>query len=198
MTGVSSVMARISQIQSIASQVGGGFGSTLQATIGATPAASEEDVPVTTGSVESTQVDLIGEPTPPPAGAGRWQAAIERAAAANGIDPKLLTAVVWVESGFDPNAVSHAGAIGLAQLMPATAEGLGVDPYDPEQNLEGGARFLSAMIEKFGGRTDLGLAAYNAGPARVASLYDGGPGVPIAEGYVSAVMNRYEQLGGTP
>jgi soluble lytic murein transglycosylase-like protein len=132
-----------------------------------------------------------------PAGAARWQAAIDRAAAAEGIDPKLLTAVVWVESGFTPDAVSHAGAIGLAQLMPGTAELLGVDPYDPEQNLAGGARFLREMIDRFG-RVDLALAAYNAGPARVAREHDGGPGVPVSAGYVETVFDRYRQLGGTP
>jgi soluble lytic murein transglycosylase-like protein len=197
-TGISEVMSRISQIQSMASGVGAGFGMTLHGAVSASTdaATTTESSADPTYEARSNSVDIIGEPTPLPGGAGRWQAAVERAASANGIDPKLLTALVWVESGFDPNAVSSAGAIGLAQLMPDTAEGLGVDPYDPEQNLEGGARFLAAMIDRFG-RTDLALAAYNAGPAKVASLHDGGPGVPVAEGYVSAVLDRYEQLGGT-
>lgn len=199
MTGIGAVMSRIGQIQSMASQIGGGFGTTLDATI----AASSGEVGSTghahamTPASEIETVELVGGPTPLPAGAARWQASIERAAIQNGVDPKLFTALVWVESGFDPNAVSHAGAIGLAQLMPATAEGLGVDPYDPQQNLDGGARFLSAMVDKFG-RTDLALAAYNAGPARVASLHDGGAGVPVAQEYVAAVYDRYRQLGGTP
>ena len=131
-----------------------------------------------------------------PATAHRWRPAIVRAAQAAGIDPKLLTALVWTESGFRADAVSPAGAVGLAQLMPGTAEQLGVDPYDPYENLEGGARFLRSMIDRFG-RVDLALAAYNAGPARVARLHDGGPGVPIAEDYVTTVMDRYRILGGT-
>jgi soluble lytic murein transglycosylase-like protein len=136
--------------------------------------------------------------TPPPAGAGRWQASIHRAAAAAGVDPQLLTAVVWTESDFVPDAVSEAGAIGLAQLMPATAEMLGVDPNDPEQNLVGGARYLSDMIERYGGRLDLALAAYNAGPTRVSRLRDGGSDVPISGQYVQKVLDRFQQLGGTP
>jgi len=131
-----------------------------------------------------------------PAEAHRWRPAIFRAARAAGIDPALLTAVVWTESGFKADAVSPAGAIGLAQLMPGTADQLGVNPYDPYQNLEGGARFLRTMIDRFG-RLDLALAAYNAGPARVARLYSGGPGVPIAQDYVATVIDHYRTLGGS-
>jgi soluble lytic murein transglycosylase-like protein len=200
MTGISSVMARMEQIQSMAIRVGPGFqgalgaamagdASTATAPISDDPRLRTPDTP----TVDAT--DAASENLPP--GAARWQASIDRAARANGIDPKLLTAVVWVESGFRQDAVSHAGAIGLAQLMPGTADQLAVDPYDPDQNLDGGARFLSAMIDRFG-RTDLALAAYNAGPARVGSLWDGGDGVPVAEGYVTAVFDKYKQLGGTP
>lgn len=199
MTGVSHVMSRISQIQSMAQRVGGGFGATLEAAIGSSPAAASQQTAAHSSSRIRTESPTAGVDVGDaqlPAGAARWQGSIERAATRNGIEPRLLTALVWVESNFKPEAVSHAGAIGLAQLMPDTANQLGVDAYDPEQNLDGGARFLAAMIDRFG-RTDLGLAAYNAGPARVASLYDGGAGVPVAEGYVSAVLNRYEQLGGT-
>lgn len=142
------------------------------------------------------------EPTPaPPATsevipveAARWSPAIHRAAAAAGIDPQLLTALVWTESSFVPDAVSSAGAIGLAQLMPETARLLGVDPTDPEQNLAGGARFLAEMLDRFG-RTDLALAAYNAGPTTVTRLHDGGDGVPVAHSYVQTVLARYEILG---
>lgn len=135
-------------------------------------------------------------PDPLPPAAYRWRPAIVRAAQAAGIDPELLTAVVWTESGFQADAVSPAGAIGLTQLMPGTADQLGVDPYDPYQNLEGGARFLRTMIDRFG-RLDLALAAYNAGPVRVSRLHDGGPEVPVAQGYVTTVMDRYRTLGGS-
>jgi soluble lytic murein transglycosylase-like protein len=194
--GVSNVMARIGQIQALAGRASGSFAGALGTAMmpsapAATPAPAASAVTTPPSSTSTTPVGDL------PAGAARWQASIDRAAAAEGIDPKLLTAVVWVESNFTPDAVSHAGAIGLAQLMPGTAELLGVDPYDPEQNLAGGARFLSEMIDRFG-RVDLALAAYNAGPARVAREHDGGPGVPVSAGYVDAVFDRYRQLGGTP
>jgi hypothetical protein len=128
-----------------------------------------------------------------PAAAQPWHAAIARAAEDAGVDPRLLTALVWTESSFDPEAVSGAGAVGLTQLMPATAAGLGVDPADPTANLEGGARFLRQLIDRFG-RIDLALAAYNAGPGRVAREWDGGPGVPVAEEYVAKVLARYRAL----
>ena len=92
---------------------------------------------------------------------------IRHAAEANEIDPALLAALVRVESNFDPRAVSHAGAQGLGQLMPATGAELGVtDPFDPHQNLAASARYLAEQLRTFQS-TRLALAAYNAGPARV-------------------------------
>lgn len=92
---------------------------------------------------------------------------IRQAAHANGIEPALLAALVRVESNFNPRAVSHAGAQGLGQLMPATGRELGVlDPFDPHQNLHASARYLAEQIQAFGSMP-LALAAYNAGPARV-------------------------------
>lgn len=123
-----------------------------------------------------------------------WAPAIKEAAERNGLDPKLLAAVVWSESAFNPEAVSSAGAIGLGQLMPGTAAELGVDPTDPEQNLDGSARYLAAQINRFG-RNDLGLAAYNAGPGRV-SRAGGIPQIAETQAYVHVVLDRYAQLGG--
>lgn len=195
--GVTGVVARIGQIQALAGRASGSFAGAL----GTAMMPVSQTAPSTGTAPSPTILTAPSSPTATPgdlpAGASRWQASIDRAAVAEGIDPKLLTAVVWVESNFTPDAISHAGAIGLAQLMPGTAELLGVDPYDPEQNLAGGARFLSEMIDRFG-RVDLALAAYNAGPARVAREHDGGPGVPVSAGYVEAVFDRYRQLGGTP
>ena len=131
-----------------------------------------------------------------PASASRWASAIESAAFQAGVDPRLLAAVTWAESGFDPDAVSRAGAIGLTQLMPATAAGLGVDPTDPIQNLEGGARYLAWTIEEFGS-VELGLAAYNAGPGAVRAA-GGVPDIPETRAYVPKVLEYYRLLGGTP
>ncbi|MGM0617599.1 MAG: transglycosylase SLT domain-containing protein [Actinomycetota bacterium] len=146
------------------------------------------------------QVDL--DPFgPPPAWADalpgrgpRWAAAIEATAARHGLDGRLFAALVWSESGFSPGAVSHAGALGLAQLMPGTARGLGVDPRDPLENLDGGARYLRTQLEGFG-RVDLALAAYNAGPGRVRGAA-GIPDIVETQLYVTRVLERYERLGG--
>lgn len=124
-----------------------------------------------------------------------WAAPIERAALRAGIDPALLASLVWAESNFRADARSHAGAIGLAQLMPGTAAGLGVDPHDPQQNLDGGARYLAAQLRRFGS-PELALAAYNAGPARVASA-GGIPPIAETRAYVPRVLAYYDQLRGT-
>lgn len=121
-----------------------------------------------------------------------WAGDIAAAAEANGLDPRLLAAVVWTESAFSPTAVSRAGAIGLAQLMPGTAAGLGVDPWHPQQNLDGGARYLAAQIARFGSVT-LGLAAYNAGPGAV-QRHGGVPPFFETQNYVPTVLERYYRL----
>jgi soluble lytic murein transglycosylase-like protein len=119
--------------------------------------------------------------------------AIAGAAAVAGVDPRLFAALVWSESNFHPAAVSHAGAIGLAQLMPGTAAGMGVDPWDPVQNLVGGARFLRGQLERFGS-ADLALAAYNAGPGRVEAAGRRIPNITETQVYVLRVLERYEAL----
>jgi soluble lytic murein transglycosylase-like protein len=117
--------------------------------------------------------------------------AIVAAGTGVGVDPRLLAALVWTESGFSPTAVSHAGAIGLAQLMPGTARGLGVDPYDAWQNLVGGATYLRIQLDRFG-QVDLALAAYNAGPGRVV---DGRvPSITETQLYVLRVLERYNAI----
>jgi hypothetical protein len=129
-----------------------------------------------------------------PAAGRQWADKIERAATDAGLDPRLLAALVWQESGFDATAISPSGAIGLAQLMPATARELGVDPESAAQNLEGGARYLAWTIDEFGS-IDLGLAAYNAGPGRVREA-GGIPDIAETQAYVPRVLDYYRQLGG--
>lgn len=131
----------------------------------------------------------------PPAGRP-WAATVEGAAARAGLDGRLVAALVWTESNFIPTAVSRAGAIGLAQLLEGTARGLGVDPYDPVQNLVGGARYLRQQFDRFA-RVDLALAAYNAGPGRVARAGNAIPSLVETQLYVVRVLDRWERLAGS-
>lgn len=117
----------------------------------------------------------------------------EAAGRRHGVDPALLAAVADAESGYDPTAVSHAGAEGLMQLMPATAAGLGVsDSFDPAQAVDGAARLLADHLERFGS-LDLALAAYNAGPGAVAR-FGGIPPYEETQRYVPKVLQRYQEL----
>lgn len=122
-----------------------------------------------------------------------FQAAVDRAAARHRLDPKLLHALVVVESGYRRDAVSSAGAGGLTQLMPETAVALGVaDRFDPAANLAGGAAFLAQQLVRFGDLR-LALAAYNAGPERVARL-GRVPRIPETQDYVTRVVDCYLAL----
>jgi soluble lytic murein transglycosylase-like protein len=128
-----------------------------------------------------------------PAAGKQYATAIVAAANRNGVNPALLGALVWQESGFNSRAVSPAGARGLVQLMPATARGLGVDPLNPGQALDGGARYLKQQLTMFGGRTDLALAAYNAGPSAV-RRYGAVPPYGETQNYVRLVQNKMATL----
>lgn len=128
---------------------------------------------------------------------GRFQREIESASRGSGLDPALILSVVMEESGGDPGARSSKGALGLMQLMPETARELGVaDRTDAAQNLQGGARYLADMLQKFAGQLDVALAAYNAGPGTVDRLGGKIPDYPETRRYVRRVLERYEQLGG--
>ena len=122
-----------------------------------------------------------------PVGGVPYARLFNTAAARHGVSADLLAAVAKQESGFNPQAVSPAGARGLMQLMPATARGLGVEnSFDPAQSIDGAAKMLRGLIDSFG-RTDLALAAYNAGPGAVRK-YDGIPPYPETQNYVRKVL----------
>jgi hypothetical protein len=116
---------------------------------------------------------------------------IKDASTKNQIDPALLRAVMVQESGLRPCAVSTAGAMGLMQIMPDTADDLGLaDPYDPAANVDAGARYLKQMLGRYHGNTALALAAYNAGPGRTDQANGTVPNVAETIGYVSRILSN--------
>jgi len=124
-------------------------------------------------------------------GSADLDAIFDAAGARYNISPDLLRAVAKAESNFRPDATSRVGAMGIMQLMPGTARGLGVtDAYDPEQNIMGGAKYLRQMLDQFGGDIELALAAYNAGPNNV-QKYGGIPPFRETQNYVVKVMEYF-------
>ena len=125
-----------------------------------------------------------------------YDAIILRASKDHALEPALVKAGIAAESNFDPLAISHQGAQGLMQLMPATARELGVeDAFAPEENVQGGARYLRQMLNRFGD-VRRALAAYNAGPTAV-DRYSGVPPFPETEAYVDRVLTYYLGFGRT-
>lgn len=121
---------------------------------------------------------------------------IEKYADKNGLDSDFVKAVINQESGFNPDATSHCGAMGLMQLMPSTAQGLGVtNAYDAEQNIMGGTKYLKGLMDRFDNNKSLALAAYNAGPNAV-KKYGGIPPYMETQNYVKNVLGSYERMKG--
>lgn len=207
LTGVTDVLARINELQQRFGPRPGFATALATATasggqVGPAPAAGAPGV--TAAAWQPAGVSGTGTPVAAatagspdwaarlPEAGRRWAPAITAAAESAGVDPRLLAALVWAESGFRADAGSHAGAIGLTQLMPGTARGLGVDPHDPESNLLGGARYLRAQLDRFGS-PELALAAYNAGPGRVARA-GGIPQIAETQAYVPRVLDYHARL----
>lgn len=110
-----------------------------------------------------------------------------------GLEAPLIKAVIKAESDFDPNAISHKGARGLMQIMPMNFRLLNVEnPFDPNQSIEAGARYLRDMMDRYNGKINLSLAAYNAGPGAV-DRYGGVPPYQETEEYIERVMRYYQR-----
>jgi soluble lytic murein transglycosylase-like protein len=130
---------------------------------------------------------------PSPSRISAFDEHIRAAAQKYGLAPPLLKAVMAVESNFNPVAISEKGATGLMQLMPDTARDMDVyDMFDPAQNIEGGARYLRQLQDRFGGDLVQVLAAYNAGPERVSRSGGAVPAIPETQAYVRKVLELYE------
>lgn len=126
-----------------------------------------------------------------------YSAFIKTAAEQNQLDEALLHAVIRTESGYNPNAVSPKGAVGLMQLMPGTAKRYGVvNPKDPAENIQAGARYLKDLLNKFGNDLGLALAAYNAGEMSVARYGNALPPYRETQAYVPQVLRLYQAYSG--
>jgi hypothetical protein len=141
-----------------------------------------QDVPSTWTAIRR----VLPDGTAGAGGASPYGALFEAAGARHGVSPDVLAAVARAESGYNPLAVSPAGAQGLMQLMPGTARGLGVDPLDPEQAVDGAARLLAGHLDRYGS-LELALAAYNAGPGAV-NQYGGVPPYRETQGYIQRIL----------
>jgi len=179
-----------------AAGLGGGTGSTeLLAASGLSSSATSSLLSML-GSVSSGVSAASAPLTSAAAGpslTGPYADLFTAAGRRHGVDPALLSAVARTESSYDPSAVSPAGARGLMQLMPATARGLGVNPDDPAQAVDGAARLLGGLLTRYGGDTSTALAAYNAGPGAVAR-YGGVPPFSETRTYVQRVLSSWESL----
>lgn len=121
-----------------------------------------------------------------------WEPLIQRHSRDQALEPRLVQAVIQVESGYNPRALSAKGAMGLMQLMPDTARELAVtDPYDPEENLRAGTTYLRRLLDRFSERLEWALAAYNAGPT-VVDRHRGIPPYPETRDYVTRVLSLYK------
>ncbi len=186
----SAAAARVAELQQLIAQVEagpavamrGGFAAQLSAATGVSEASAVGASATTTPATATATGSGSLNPSVP------FAAEIEAAAAKYGLDPALLAGLIKAESNFNPTVGSGAGAQGLTELMPATAESVGVkDPHNPAESIEGGAHVLREMLDKFGGNVELALAAYNAGPGAV-EQYGGIPPYSETQAYVPRVL----------
>jgi soluble lytic murein transglycosylase-like protein len=144
--------------------------------------------------VSAPALVVITNPLPPSASSIPFRALVDEVAHTNNVEAALLHAVIATESNYITRAVSRKGAVGLMQLMPATAKRYGVkDVYDPVQNVQGGTRYLKDLLKLFDNNVRLTLAAYNAGETAVARFGNKVPPYPETREYVNKVMGLYNQ-----
>lgn len=172
-------------------QSSGGAG--LVTTPVTTPVIAPVTAPVTAPT--TPVADPAGWASRLPASGQAWAGQVEQIATEYGLEPSFLGAVFWTESNYQPQVVSPDGAIGMGQLMPATASWLGVDPWDPVQNMQGSAKYFRNLIDRFDGSIELATASYFAGPGAVKNA--GGIPTDRAQTYVNTVLGRRDYLNGT-
>lgn len=218
---IAGIEARISQIEArLATGLGVGssggatappqttFAQTLNRAAAPVPAAPVPARPLPTASAPANPLPtppnfvspLPVQPAPAPEvsnkGARQWENLIQKYATEFGVSPDLVRAVIDQESNGNPRAVSHAGAMGLMQLMPANVREAGVsDAFDPEQNIRAGVAQLKEHLDRYNGDLRLALAAYNAGPGNVAK-YDGVPPFKETQHYVRKILGRLNNESG--
>ena len=152
-----------------------------------------DETPNVKTSFSEIMMDKMGDgkyPCAESASASEVDNIIEQVSQKVGIDQNLVKLVAKAESGKDQSCISNRGAIGVMQLMPDTAKGLGVNPYNTAQNIEGGAKYLKEMLGQFNGDVAKALAAYNAGPGAV-KKYGGIPPYKETQNYVKKIMKEY-------
>ncbi|WP_440110376.1 phage tail tape measure protein [Paenibacillus sp. QZ-Y1] len=166
--------------------------------------ATQEEALKNPSELVSTKVKTTTTTTASSGGSysGKYDDIINKYASKNGVDPRLVAAIIQTESTFNPNAKSGAGAMGLMQLMPKTAKGLGVkNAYDPEQNIAGGTKHIANLLKEYNGNVEYALAAYNAGSGNVNKWIKKGQmgNIPFSEtkAYAPKVLANYNSISGT-
>ncbi len=184
---VEMIGARVAEIQQQIAAFNGQGTATPSTSFASQLASAQSATGAATGAAATPTTLGGGTPT-------QYDAQITAAATKYGIDPALLKGLIRQESNFNASAQSGAGAQGLTQLMPGTASSLGVDPSDPAQAIEGGAKYLKQQLDRFGGDPSKALAAYNAGPGAVAK-YGGVPPYAETQNYVQKVLGYAAEYG---
>lgn len=190
-SGLEITLHRMSEIERSFQSLMSRSGMSLQ-----TPEAQQDFQKILDKTVQLEKANKAPTSTNANASRAEIDSLIEEYSAKNGLDADFVKAVVRQESGFNPKATSKCGAMGLMQLMPATAKGLGVtNAYDAEQNIYGGTKYLKGLLDRFDNNKELALAAYNAGPNAV-KKYKGIPPYAETQNYVKSIMKSYDKFKG--